>query len=166
MAKRKKNAILGAGSDAVTLYYTGNEADRVEIPLKYDIRYMYSEDLINGDAEHTGIKQEIEEKVGSENIDAYITSIFENTDNLGRLVDSSKYQHENSSILNAGIPIVPYSKRPLNIAHWTGVFPFIEYFTYKLPNRLFKVEFDTDQEIMIEDVPKTYTPLFLYGYED
>ena len=166
MAKRKKNMILGAGEDSVTVFYTGNDSDFVEVPLKYDIRYMYSEDLINGDGEHPGIKQEIEEKIGSDNIDAYITSIFENSDNLSRLVDSSKYQHEDSSILNPDSPIVPFSKRPLNIAHWSGVFPFIEYFTYKLPDRLFRVEFNTDQGIMINEVEKTYTPLFMYGEED
>jgi hypothetical protein len=48
--------VLGAGDESVTVYYTGNDSDFVEVPLKYDIRYMYSEDLINGDGEHPGIK--------------------------------------------------------------------------------------------------------------
>lgn len=165
MAKRRKNMVLGAEDDSVSIFYTGNDSDFVEVPLKYNVRYMYNSSLINGDGEHPGIKQEIEEKIGSENIDNYIISIFENHDNLIRL-DSSIYRHEDSSILNPDSPIVPFSKRPLNIAHWSGVFPFIEYFTYKLPDKLFRVEFEANQGIKINEVEKIYTPIFLYGVEN
>ena len=72
---------------------------------------------------------------------------------------------ENSSIKSTDIPIPSYSIRPLIIAHWTGVFPFIEYFTYKLPNNMFKLTLKPNQDITINKQPTTYKPIFLYGAE-
>jgi hypothetical protein len=41
-------------------------------------------------------------------------------------------------------PTSEFVNRPLLITYWTGVFPFIEYFQYDMPDDLFKITLDTD----------------------
>jgi hypothetical protein len=150
-------------AENVTIFKTGNNNDEVEIPLLYNIEYTYKGD----DAAEVmaGITQEINEKIGEDAAPGYIESIFNDATNNTRFSDSthpSYYDLDDSSILNPTNEIVQFSKRPLKVMHWEGVFPFIEYFTYNMPDKLFKVILDEEQNILITEYEFTYKPVFMY----
>lgn len=147
----------------ITVYNTGNNNDEVEIPLIYNIEYAYK-----GDDSATVIESMVEEitgKIGEESAPEYINSIFNDSENNSRFNvpgHPSYYDLTDSSILNPTNEIVPFSQRPLKIMHWEGVFPFIEYFTYNIPDKLFKVILDPEQDILINEYTFIYKPVFMY----
>lgn len=150
-------------AENITVYNTGNNNDEVEIPLIYNIEYTYKGDESESIIE--GITQEINEKIGEESTPQYIESIFNDPQNNSRFNNAehpSYYDLEDSSILNPTNEIVSFSKRPLKVTHWEGVFPFIEYFTYNMPDMLFKVILDSEQNIAINEYTFTYKPVFMY----
>ena len=161
MARKKKNNILGANnSNMISVYkLEGDLTNKIEIPLIYNVEYMYKSDptIING------IKSEIEEKIGSGNTQSYIEYIFEDSRNESRVDPVTNYYNLiDSSIVTPNVK--EFVNRPLKIAHWEGTFPFIEYFQYNIPDDLFKVILDTDQGIQIGGVKQmTYKPILLYS---
>ena len=161
MAKKKtKNVILGAGSlSEVNIYEVNNNDKEVEIPLDYKVKYVYN--VSNGIA--TDISTKIHEKIG-EMTATYMDYIFKDPANENRLTDNY-YNLYDSSVKNPNInEFVDYSKRPLKLVYWNGKFPFIEYFTYMLPDNMFEIELTEDQNIKVGGViPETYTPIFVVG---
>lgn len=79
---------------------------------------------------------------------------------MGRVDGSGMYTLLDGTVQR---PTTEFANRPLLVTHWTGVFPFIEYFQYDMPDDLFKVILATDQHIQVGGVKEmTYKPALLY----
>lgn len=158
MAKKKKviPKVLGAEGDMVNVYFINDMKKEVEIPLIYNVEYTY----INNPEIINDISTAISEKVGTVNTQDYLEYIFEDSQNMSRIDGEGKYTLLEGEIQH---PTSEFVNRPLLITHWTGVFPFIEYFQYDMPDDLFKITLDTDQHIQVGGVKEmTYRPALLY----
>lgn len=158
MAKKKKVVpkVLGASDDTVNVYFVNDMKKEVEVPLIYNVEYTY----INNPEIVMDISTAISEKVGTVNTPDYLEYIFEDSQNMTRIDGEGKY-----TLLEGEIkyPTSEFANRPLLITHWTGVFPFIEYFQYDMPDDLFKITLDADQHIQVGGVKEmTYRPALLY----
>lgn len=145
--------------DSQLTIYNVNNNDELEIPLKYNIEYTY----LNTPEIADDFIDEVTEKIGNEHAPEYIQPILEETENINRIDPGTGYYNlMDSSIKNVYNEIAKFEDRPLKIAHWSGEFKFIEYFTYNLPDKMFKVILDPDQKILIHEYVFTYKPVFLY----